>query len=273
MSSKILESHCDSLIERGVRLIGLAGEKGSGKDSSANFIAGINLVTHNFIDEFHSTNGGKIEIGGKVKNINDIAPRYIKIYHFADYLKEIAYNLFGVSANDLMYNKEAFTRYYWRDMPGVITDQALYNMVTRFLERKSDLADTSYTLPIIYHKDGPMKVRELIQYVGTELFRKINANCFIEYLFNRIWMDSVKLAIIADARFINELDAIKRAGGLNIKLLRGTNSDGHASENDFKNYTGWDAIIDNRECVDIRCLNKAVYEGVVGLGVFDVIGK
>ena len=272
MSKKLLESHYEGLLERGVRIIGLAGDKGSGKDSTANFIAGINLVTHNFINEFHSTNGGQIEIDGRIKPINEIAPRYIKIYHFADYLKEIVYNLFNIDYEDLMYNKGAVTKYNWRDMPGVITDKNLYNTVMKFLERKGDLADTVYELPLIYHADGLMKVRDLLQYVGTEIFRKINSECFTNHLLHKIRVDGVKMAIIADARFINELDAIKKAGGLNFKLTRGNNTDSHSSENDFKNYDQWDAIIDNSECNDIRCLNKVVYESVVDLGVFEVIG-
>lgn len=254
------------------RIIGLAGEKGSGKDASARFIAGINLVKHGYIEEFHSLANGSIEIAGKpYKDVNSLAPTFVKVYHFADYLKQIVHDLLGVSWDSLEKYKNSSTRYKWSDMPGVVTNEEVFNAVDKFLQKKQELVGPHYTLPITFKKDNFMNAREVLQYVGTDIFRKMNSWCWSNYLMEKIKQDGAKIAIVADARFINELDAIKRVGGVNIKLTKGSGKDSHPSENDFLSYQEWDAIIDNVDCKNIRCLNQLLYEGLVGLGVYSAI--
>lgn len=252
------------------RIIGLAGKKGAGKDAAARFIAGINLVTHGYIDEFHSLNNGDIEIAGKkIKDVNTINPEFVKVYHFADYLKEICHNIFGVSWQALNVFKDSNTICRWENMPGVVTNEEVYNAVQKFLEKKRELVSDAYTLPIMYHRPGIMTARQLLQYLGTEVFRRIHSDCWIECILNKINDEKPKIAIVADARFTNELDAIKAVKGKCIKLTRTTGVDEHVSEIDFLSYQDWDAIIDNAHCKDIRCLNQLLYEGLVELGIYN----
>lgn len=254
------------------RIIGIAGKKGSGKDASARFIAGINLVVHNYIDEFHSLKNGDLEIQGhKITNINDIAPDFCRVYHFADYLKKICHDLFGVSYASLSVNKASKTKIWWNSMPGVITNREVFMAIQKFLAKKQELIGPHYSIPFIFHDDGPVSVRDLLQYLGTNIFRKISSDCWLQALKQQIEQEQPQLAIIADARFINELDFIKANSGLCIKLTRGISDDQHPSENDFLNYRHWDSIIDNSECKDVRCLNKVLYETLQPLGIFDII--
>lgn len=254
------------------RIIGIAGKKSSGKDASARFIAGINLVVHNYIDEFHSLIDGSLEIKGKKFNdVNLIAPNFCRVYHFADYLKQICHDLFGIDYTHLNVNKTNVTKMMWSSLPGVVTNREVFMSVQKFLEKKQELIGPHYTIPIIFHEEGWVTVRDFLQYLGTNIFRKISSNCWINALKNKMEQDNVPLSIIADARFINELDFIKSSGGLCIKLTRGISDDQHPSENDFLLFDKWDAVIDNKECTNVRCLNRVLYEGLQPLGVFDIL--
>lgn len=256
------------------RIIGLAGRKGSGKDASARFIAGINLVTHGFIEEFKSIKNGDIEIGGKkYKDINNIAPNFVKIYHFADFLKEICERVFGLSYKSLYINKHINTKLKWENMPGVITDKEVYSSLKKFADKKVELFGDKYELPLMYHDSGNMNARDVLQFLGTNVFRKMHQQCWIECLHKTILEEAPAIAIIADCRFVNELVMIKGMGGLCINLTRGASDDDHASEIDFLSYKEWDATIDNRHCEDIRCLNKLLYEKLLDLGVYKNINS
>jgi hypothetical protein len=52
--------------------------------------------------------------------------------------------------------------------------------------------------------------------------------------------------VISDVRFLNEAQVIKSAGGLLVKITRpGHHGDGHVSETELADYTGWDLVIEN----------------------------
>lgn len=261
------------------RLIAIGGRLKSGKNASANFIAGINLVRHGLIDEFMSNDDGSISVDGKTVNVNDIAPHFVKLYGWADGLKHIVCNLFNLSLEDAFgtdADKRKPTHIRWEDMPGVMTNHTLFQATKRFVERKERLSGATYKDPgfsVCYHEPGFMSIRDILQYFGTDICRKIYSNCWINYLMNAIKRDSPRIAIIYDSRFDNEVEAVKAAGGKCIYLTRNINGYGseHASENGFVNFNAWDAIIDNQNCADIRCLNKTLYEGLVSTGVFNKV--
>lgn len=271
MSKELLENENVGIARR-TKVIGLAGRKGSGKDASARFIAGINLVSHGYIEEFKSLPNGTLEIGGKkLKDLNSIAPNFVKIYHFADFLKEICERVLGISAHALHVNKASSTKLRWENMPGVVADKEVFSALKKFADKKVELYGSKYELPLLYHDPGLMRARDVLQFLGTEVFRRMATNCWIDCLQKTIEKENPAIAIIADCRFVNELQMIKDMGGLCIRLTRGSDEDGHSSEIDFLSYKEWDATIDNRGCEDMRCLNKMLYEGLSGLGVFEKI--
>lgn len=71
-------------------------------------------------------------------------------------------------------------------------------------------------------KDGA-----LLQYVGTEIFRKKDYNFWINQLFLKLEEDQPEVAIITDMRFLNEANFIKDLEGHTIKVVR-YNKDGSA---------------------------------------------
>ena len=77
-----------------------------------------------------------------------------------------------------------------------------------------------------------------MQYFGTDIMRKIWEPIWCKNAVNRIVAEQSGLAIVADVRFPNEVDIIKDAGGIVIKLNRNLFKDEHPSETqlDKKNY-------------------------------------
>lgn len=75
-----------------------------------------------------------------------------------------------------------------------------------------------------------LTAREVMQFVGTDIFRKMKHDVWAGATIKKIQYDQPSLAIIADCRFPNEVDAVKNAGGLVIKLMRNLYNSDHASE-------------------------------------------
>ena len=129
---------------------------------------------------------------------------YAEIYNFADPLKQdICMNILGLSSKQC----------YGTD------------------EDKNTLTD-------IVHKGNKLTAREVMQLVGTDIFRELKPNVWADATINKIIKQNKKIALIADCRFPNEVDVVKKTGGLVIKLMRNPYNSDHASEValDQKNY-------------------------------------
>jgi hypothetical protein len=139
-----------------------------------------------------------------------------KIYNFADSLKnDICINILGLT----------YDQCYGTD------------------EEKNQLVDC-------YWENKQLTAREIMQLVGTDMFRKLKTNVWSETTIRKIKQDTQKISLIADCRFPNEVHAIKNAGGLVVKLTRNPYNSQHESEValdenrfDAKNF---DLIIDNQ---------------------------
>jgi hypothetical protein len=96
-----------------------------------------------------------------------------------------------------------------------------------------------------------MSAREVMQYVGTNVFRKMQHNVWADATIRKIQDEKLPLALIADCRFPNEVHAIKNAGGLVIKLNRNLYNSSHESEialdEDQYDSSNFDLVIDNRK--------------------------
>lgn len=105
------------------------------------------------------------------------------------------------------------------------------------------------TLTHIKWQDKYLTAREVMQVVGTDIFRNMYYNVWVNATINKIMRDGVELAIIADCRFPNEVESIKSAGGIVIKLNRNPYNSDHASETalDVINYnqSNFDLVLNN----------------------------
>ena len=64
-------------------------------------------------------------------------------------------------------------------------------------------------------KDG-----QLLQTVGTDVFRHLNPDIWVRVLMDTIEEDQPDVAIITDMRFPNEVEAIKAQNGLVVRVSR-----------------------------------------------------
>jgi len=134
-------------------------------------------------------------------------------YSFADVLKE-----FCIKNNWIKYEqaygtdkeKNSNTKLIWNNMPRV---------------------DTSKEYP-----SRNMTAREVLQFIGTDIFRKIDPDIWVNLLLNKINKEYEEYAmpdisIIDDCRFPNEISLLKQYGAKVIYLTRKIHKDDHISEN------------------------------------------
>ncbi len=139
----------------------------------------------------------------------------IKLYNFADPLKQdVCINILGLTHNQC----------YGTD------------------EEKNQPTD------LVWNKQR-LSAREVMQFVGTDIFRKMKPNVWAEATVAKIKIENHDYAVIADCRFPNEVEAIKNAGGTVIKLTRNPHNSDHISETalDPTNYnpSNFDYVLDN----------------------------
>jgi hypothetical protein len=107
-----------------------------------------------------------------------------------------------------------------------------------------------------------MTAREFLQYFGTEVMRNIKDSIWVDYTMKRINKEQSSVAIIPDVRFPNEINAIKEAGGIVIRLTRDPFESDHDCEKALDaesfDWDKFDNIIDNKGNIDqlLTDLNK-----------------
>jgi len=224
------------------KIIGISGKKQSGKNTVANYINGYILQSRGMIQDFTITKDGELKIltsnnsGHTDWGIFDVTRKdeafinyaeselwpYVKIYHFADYLKQICVELFDLTPKQVY---------------GTDDDKN---------------TDTPYG----------MTSREFLQYFGTNVMRKIKDTIWVDYTIKTIKYEQSSLSIIPDVRFPNEVHAIKDAGGIIIRLNRDVHSPQHecekALDEDVFDWSEFDYVIDNQNisvkdlCIKLR---------------------
>lgn len=227
-----------------VKIIGISGRKQSGKNTAANYINGHILKSKNMVNDFYIDEDGRLVVhtsdsaGNRGHGILDVTRKdpdflmyaekelwpYIKVYHFADPLKEMAVSLFGLNAQCVYgtdKQKNTKTNLSWSDMP---TDEG---------------------------KNGTMTHREFLEYFGTKIVRKIKDKAWVNASINKIVSENAAIAIIPDVRFPNEVEAIKDNGGIVIRLERdvfkSNNESESALDKDNFDWATFDHVIDNKD--------------------------
>ncbi|MAR66621.1 MAG: hypothetical protein CL833_05145, partial [Crocinitomicaceae bacterium] len=162
-----------------MQIIALCGKKQSGKDTLSNFLHGHEMKRHDVVKDFSINEFGNLVINyvefdeqGKEKegvavfdlnqqteDFANYANRFIwpliKGYNFADALKEICMNLFGLSYEQC-YGPDSWknspTKHRWENMPGVITCSEVWG----------SLCPDGEPDGLMYHAAGPMTAREFM---------------------------------------------------------------------------------------------------------------
>lgn len=172
------------------------------------------------------------------EDVDRVADTYsVKLYSFADPLKQICTDILGLDcaqcygADD---DKNAKTHILWDDIAYDLRQQ--YGKLSKKTKQ-----------PTV--RKGPMSAREVMQILGTDIFRKMDQSCWARALKNKIIKDGYELAIITDARFPNEVTMTTEIGGKAIRLLRNIHNSDYLSEIALDNFplAEYSLVIDNSD--------------------------
>jgi len=223
------------------KIIGISGRKQAGKNTVANCLHGIKFIKREIVKDYDINDNGELmiqtsdntgKIGWGIFDIlrsdidfisyaeHEIWP-YVKIYHFADYLKKMSMDLFD------------------------LTPQQVYG------------TDEDKNTMTPYGKTS----REFLQYLGTDVMRKIKDTVWVDYTIKSINLEGTEIALIPDVRFPNEVNAIHAAGGIVVRLTRDVHNSDHLCETalDRENFDwdNFDHIVDNKDC-SVNDLKKTI---------------
>jgi hypothetical protein len=156
----------------------------------------------------------------------------VNIYSFADPLKDLCINVLGLKREQCYgtdEQKNSLTEYTWEKLSFFIP--------TGKFEVKGFKYDVSLvgTSVYPYYKDEDYKkrlsAREIMQIVGTNIFRKMfSEDVWVNATINEIKNSEDDISLIADCRFPSEILSILNNEGLAIRLSRNVYKDDHESE-------------------------------------------
>ena len=204
------------------KILGFAGKKQSGKNTCCNFLQMLKFHEYGVCKNASLNEQGQILVsdlfGEKVSGSDwiPITEEYVdisqllesfrpcKIYAFADVLKEFAVDVLGLEYNQVYgtnEEKNSPTHLLWENMP-------------------------------TGNNKGPMTGREILQYFGSDICRKMYENIWFDACIRRIRKDNPELALISDVRFPNEIKGVQNEGGVVFGLPRDivNGKDTHSSE-------------------------------------------
>ncbi|WP_297653622.1 hypothetical protein [Hydrogenophaga sp.] len=156
---------------------------------------------------------GKDSATGFAKEMLEARGLRVGVTAFAESLKDIAINVLGLE-RDLVYgsndDKETPTHILWDNFTDDIRDKYAVDTMLR---------------------TGPMTVREVLQVMGTDIFRSMFENdVWANAPFRRDWSE-YDVVFLTDCRFPNEKRVTEERGGTVIRLERDTGYvDDHPSE-------------------------------------------
>ena len=253
------------------KIIGLSGKKQSGKTTTANWIIGQQMQAIDMVSWVKIDSLGRLIVPAVVNDelvegifdpqshdpnvqllLSQMVWPVVKLYSFADILKMSAVAIFGLDpaqVNGTNEEKNSPTKFMWP-------------MFDRFL-----LENTRNQIKAEGIWDKPMTGRHILQVMGTDIFRNIYGNVWVDACLKNIKDDGPELAIVTDCRFPNEVQGIQAAGGKVIRFLRApfAGHDEHTSETALDNHTGFDHIFDNRE-LNILEQNEQTNRLITGWG-------
>jgi len=244
------------------KILAFAGEKQSGKTTACKFIAGLLLQKAGVIKRYSINDDGDLivncvrrkedgslyeddgilDLERKDEEFFEYASRNIwpivKLYSFAELLKETCINLFGLD-RDCIYgsneqkNKE--TKIRW-------------STIKKFMKE-------SY-----YDKTGFMTHREFMEFFGTDICRAIIPTCHATSCINLILKEAPDYALITDCRFEDEVNLVKQNNGTVIRLTKtlGDNSTAKSEKINLLPDRKFDANINNNE-MTIHEKNDAIF--------------
>ncbi len=182
-----------------------------------------------------------------------------KTFEMAEPLKEMIVNIMDVDPK-LVYGsdeeKNQFSQYKWKDLP-------------HFPELLKEWSEKGK-----FPKNEFMSGREVMQQVGTNIFRRMNGPIWANAAVKKMLADAAEIKSSCDIRFPDEVYAVQKAGGIVIRLTKCKDEkDAHHSElaldPDVFRQRDFDVIINNVD-MDINEKNTAFMYALSKLEIIQV---
>ena len=262
-----------------MKIIGFAGRKNSGKNTLCNFMTGYQLLANKVVDKFDITQSGQLYIeqddtkGVLNLEAHKTSPEFYswaaynvwpnaKIYAFAEPLKELCIDLFDlprevVYGTDEQKNTTFIEHIRWESMPGVICNQEFYEAG---LKNNYGNGVKELFSKMTYHDPGSMTVRQILQFMGTEVMRKIWSPVWVNKMQKTILEEKSMLSLVCDVRFDDEAQGLLdlKSEGFDVKIVEltrtKTSSDKHSSENGISPGLA-DFVLDNQNMSLVESCN------------------
>jgi len=234
--------------------IGLNGYAGSGKDTVAKMLKTIlsypwdNLESCKSYYKQRYTNP-TISATFNINNENETMP--VMCIAYADQLKEICSNMFGIPLERFYMNKSNAwvcinDRFQYTEIQpeedNIITADDYYNSISSYIN-----SNNKYW----------MSLREILVYVGTYVLQQdVNRQIFVNIVRNKInnianINHKLKYVIVTDNRFVHELDYIKENSGILMTITRDSVIQlDNIAEHDLDDENCYDYIIENNDGYD-----------------------
>ena len=210
-------------------------------DKSAHMLYNVDMSKQPvFISLSGKKQTGKDTAAGMAVQMLQTANKKVGVTAFTEVLKDIAINVLGVS-RDLVYgsnaDKDTLTHILWDNMPEYIG--------AKYVESQEGIQRGPARI-----RTGPMTIRELLQVMGTDIFREMfESDVWANSPFRRDWSD-YDVVFITDCRFPNEKKATEKRDGIVVRITRDTGFvDNHPSETALDNVT-FDTFYSNEGTVD-----------------------
>ncbi len=233
------------------KIVSFSGKLCSGKTSASNFVASIafmNIIRDKdgnpLTDRAWVDENGRLQVntteGEQELNLHSKSPEvvqwldenvhpYLKFFSHADKLKEFAVDVLGLNPDHVygtQEDKKQLSHIAWENMAG-------------------------YAQPKKTKSLNLMTVREVLEYFGTDIVRRISPNGWAKSSIKSVLQFNPLIAVNDDTRFEDEVEAVKAVGGKVIRLTRTTEE---AAKNTHKSNTAldnvdpaiFDAVIDNQ---------------------------
>jgi hypothetical protein len=234
--------------------IGLNGFAGSGKDTVAKMIKTIlnyNWANLEACKSYYNSIYTNPTISATHNNIEDNTNKPVLSIAFADQLKHVCANIFGIPVERFYQNKETawicinqdfkYTELKPDDEHLVTADDYYYNL-SKYKE-----SETRYW----------MSLREILVYVGTYVLQQdINKRIFVNVVRNTVHNytfenPNLQYVIVTDIRFQHEIDFIRENNGITITITRDDVQQlNNVAEHDLDYMEDWDYTIENNSTYD-----------------------
>jgi len=213
-------------------IIGLAGNKNSGKDTVAsmiNYIFAVGITKAKYSDWV-------------LKRTSYDETYKDRIVHFADSLKDCISIIYNIPRRYFDDRKMKDEMYYSFTTGKFVTKQSVeqykqyYNIITNEVLKHSSLKDEFETYDELNHV---ITLRTLMQYFGTEVCREnLGRNIWVKSAIGKITDIAIsrRLCIVPDVRFTNETAAIHFDNhflyGRVVRISRNTDNTGERDYHD-----------------------------------------